>query len=122
MRALKRRRGERGLTLLELVAAVAVLSIGSLAAVRATDQARHAIAGDAPRLLARVVAENRAEELRIYTSGQALPARVQMGGQGFVVEVAELPTAAGLVEATITVRSDAGPGAVLVTYLARAGR
>ena len=35
---------DRGLTLLELVIAVAVLSIGTLAALRATDQSRLALA------------------------------------------------------------------------------
>lgn len=109
--------GERGLTLLELVVAVVVLSLGSLAAVRATDQSRHALAGEAPRLLARVVAENRAEALRFVRPGTVLPRQVEMGGQVFDVDVAALPTAAGLTEVTIRVQSAAGPGARLVTYL-----
>ena len=109
-------RDDRGLTLLELVVAVAVLSIGSLAAIRATDQSRHVIAGATPRILARVVAQNRAEELR-FLGGRGLPDTMQMGGHSFVITTDRTATAGGLVQASITVRADAGPGAFLVVYL-----
>lgn len=106
---------------MELIIAVAILSMGSLAAVRATDQARHVIGGDATRVLARLVAENRAEELRIVPPLPAPPAQVEMGGHLFTIDVREETTAAGLIEATLTVRSDAGPGARLVVYLPGSG-
>ncbi|MDU8912177.1 type II secretion system minor pseudopilin GspI [Aestuariicoccus sp. MJ-SS9] len=119
---MRRLRGDRGLTLLELVVAVAVLAIGSLAAVRVTDQSRQVISGATPRILARIVAENRAEELRLYgPGGGALPGAVEMGGQRFVIEVDRSATVGGLLRAAITVRSDEGPGAFLVTYLPRRG-
>jgi general secretion pathway protein I len=112
-------RATRGLTLLELVIAVAVLSIGTLAAVRATDQSRRALAGAPERLLAQVVAENRAEELRLYgaAAGRGLPGRVEMGGQGFAVTVDFTPTAAGLTEARISARAESGAGALLVAIV-----
>ncbi len=110
---------DRGLTLLELVIAVAVLAIGTLAALRATDQSRHVLAGAPERLLAQVVAANRAEELRLYgaAQGRGLPGRVEMGQRRFDVTVTFTPTAAGLSEARITARGPGGAGAVLVTVL-----
>ncbi|WP_146591313.1 type IV pilus modification PilV family protein [Puniceibacterium confluentis] len=115
----RRLTGERGLTLLELVIAVAVLAIGTLAALRATDQSRRALAGAPLRLLAQVAAENRAEELRLYGTVAAggLPASVTLGGQVFAVEVRLAPTAAGLSEARITARAQSGEGALLVAVL-----
>lgn len=111
--------GMRGLTLLELVIAVVVLSIGTMAALRATDQSRLALAGAAPRLLAQVVAQNRAEELRLYgaNTGGSLPDQVTMGGQVFGVKVDYATTAAGLIEARISARAVTGEGAVLVAVL-----
>lgn len=113
---MRRLRRDQGLTLLELVVAVAVLSIGSLAAIRATDQSRHTIAGATPRILARIVAENRAEELRLLGTG-GLPGTVEMAGQSFTIVTEQAATAGGLVQAIITVRSAQGPGARLVAYL-----
>ncbi|KMK64005.1 prepilin-type N-terminal cleavage/methylation domain-containing protein [Puniceibacterium sp. IMCC21224] len=124
------RRGHRamaGLSLLELVVAIAVLSIGTLAALRASDQARLVIGGAEPRVLAQLVAQNRAEELRLLGSavGRSLPEHVTMGPQGFVVATTYETTAAGLVRAEITARADSGmrpgPGALVVTWLPRAG-
>lgn len=113
--------GDRGLTLLELVVAVAVLSIGLMAALRATDQSRIALGQAAPRRIAELAAENRAEELRLYGPGRALPARVQLGGAEIVLETRTRTTAAGLVEATVTARHPDGVGAVLVAVLPGAG-
>ena len=113
-----------GLTLLELVIAVAVLSIGTLAALRATDQSRLALSEARARLLAQVVAENRAEELRLYgpSAGRGLPAIVQMGGQDFTLDVVFATTAAGLSEARITARAPSGEGAQLTTVLPAGAR
>jgi len=117
-----RRRGLRatlGLTLLELVVAVMVLSAGSIVALRAADQSRVAIGGMPSRVLAQIVARNRAQELQLYggQGAQALPDEVDMGGRTFKVTVQTATTAAGLVEAVITVRGPDGPGAHLVAYV-----
>lgn len=116
-------KGTRGMTLLELVIAVAVLAIGTLAALRATDQSRLALAGAEARLLAQVVAQNRAEELRLMgaAAGRTLPAQVEMGGRAFTLEIAYESTAAGLTEARIVARAASGEGAVLVAVLPGAG-
>ena len=114
-----RRRREQGLTLLELVIAVAVLSRGTLAALRATDQSRRIIGAAEARLMAATVAENRAEELRLFGTGQGrgLPGTVLQGGRRYAVETVFAPTAAGLVEARITARAESGEGALRIVWL-----
>lgn len=106
-----------GFSLLELMVAVLVLSLGTLAATRATDQSRLAIGGAETRVLAEIVVANRAEELRLYGVQAALPQSTTMGGQVFVITVAQEATAGGMIRAQITARGQAGPGAVLVTYV-----
>ncbi|WP_150297508.1 prepilin-type N-terminal cleavage/methylation domain-containing protein [Salipiger aestuarii] len=111
-------RGARGLTLLELVIAILVLSLGSLAALRATDQSRRAIGGEEPRLLARVAARNRAEELQLYGSrGPALPGDVSLMGQTIAIGTRTAATTSGLLRATVTARAASGEGAMLTVYL-----
>ncbi|EIE50732.1 prepilin-type N-terminal cleavage/methylation domain-containing protein [Salipiger aestuarii] len=111
-------RGARGLTLLELVIAILVLSLGSLAALRATDQSRRAIGGEEPRLLARVAARNRAEELQLYGSrGPALPGDVSLMGQTIAIGTRTAATTGGLLRATVTARAASGEGAMLTVYL-----
>ena len=111
MRRMLKHRAMRGLTLLELVIAVLVLSMGSLAAVRATDQSRVSIGGMPARVLAQIVARNRVQELQLYGAigARNLPGRVEMGGRSFQVNVETKSTAGGLIEASVTVRGQNGP-------------
>ena len=109
--------GETGLTLIELAVAVLVLSIGAIAATRASDQAQSALGGMQARVLARIVAQNRAEELRLFGAAAPLPEVVEMAGQAFEVTVESEDTAGGFVQATIVVGSQTGPGARLVAYV-----
>ncbi|WP_371229661.1 type II secretion system minor pseudopilin GspI [Roseovarius sp. 2305UL8-3] len=120
-RALKRT--TRGLTLLELVIAVMVLSLGSIAAIRATDQSRVAIGGMQTRVLAQIVARNRVQELQLYGAVQSgsLPATVEMGGRSFQITTDTTSTAGGLIEARVAVRGPDGPGAFLVAYVSPLG-
>lgn len=108
---------DRGLTLIELAIAVFVLAVASVAAMRAADQSRLAIGGETPRLLARVVAQNRAEELRLYGATARLPATVTLGGHTITIESDSAATEAGLVRMTLVARAESGPGAQVVTYL-----
>jgi len=115
-------RQSRGLTLLELVVAVLVLAIGSLAALQAVDQSRRAIGASMPRLLAQLVAQNRAEELRLAAlsgpgGGVSLPSQVQMGPYSYQVAVSTKTTASGIIEAEIRAISSEGPGVVLIAFL-----
>lgn len=113
------RRNDRGLTLLELAVAVLVLSVGTIAALRAADQSRLAIGGAQDRVLASLAARNRIEELRLYGSGgPALPGTVVQGGQTFTIETRIELTLGGLYEATVLARSPiTGTGASMVALL-----
>ncbi|CUH63477.1 type II secretion system protein I [Thalassovita gelatinovora] len=113
----RRLKPDTGLTLLELIIAIAILAIGSIAAIRATDQSRIAIGGETPRLLARIAARNRAEELQLLGAAAALPDTVMQGGHAIAVSVATEATAGGLVQATVTARAETGEGAQLILYL-----
>ena len=112
-----RLRHDAGLTLLELVVAIAILAIGSLATLRAVDQSRIAIGGEAPRLIARLAARNRAEELQLPDGSGTLPSSEMMGNQRVTYDVTTTPTAGGLVQATVVARMDSGEGAQLILYL-----
>ena len=105
-----------GLTLLELAVAIFILALGSFAALRAVDQSRLEIGAADDRLLARVVAQNRAEALRLPGAG-ALPAQIEMAGRVFIIRTALKATEGGLREASINVTAPSGVGALLVTYL-----
>ncbi|MBY6113190.1 type II secretion system protein GspI [Mameliella alba] len=113
-------RATRGLTLLELVIAIAVLSLGTLATLKATGQARLVLGGAGPRVLAQLAAENRAEALRLPEAG-SLPDTVRLGPYDFRIETRRRTTAAGLIRADIVVTSSEGPGAALVTFLPAGG-
>lgn len=123
MRRTLKQRATRGLTLLELIIAVMVLSMGSLAAIRATDQSRVSIGGMPSRVLAQIVARNRVQELQLLgaTAAGSLPGQVQMGARSFRVTVDTTATAGGLIEAAVTVRGPDGPGAYLVAYVTALG-
>jgi len=108
-----------GLTLVELLVAVLVLSIAVVGTFRTLDISGRQIGGESERLLARLVAANRAEELRLTRVAEPtpMPGRVRQGPYDFDVETGLETTAGGLDQATITVRGPGGSGAVLVTYL-----
>jgi len=119
MTACKNRR-ERGMTLLELAVAVLVLSIGTLAAVRGTDQARLEIGAAPDRALAGIVAHNRAAELRLHGPFHPLPEQVEMAGRRFAITQTRTTTASGLIQIEIAVRPSGqtgGAGALLVSHL-----
>ncbi|MEZ5714080.1 MAG: type II secretion system minor pseudopilin GspI [Paracoccaceae bacterium] len=116
------RRGDtRGFTLVELAVAILILSIAAIAAIRAGGGAQEALGGMQARVLARIVAENRAQELRAFGARAPLPETVAMGGQSFRVSVERTATEGGLERAVIVVRSELGPGARLVAFVRRAG-
>lgn len=111
--------GNRGLSLIELVIAILVLSIGILSAFSSLDQAALQIGGETARVLAVTAARNRAEELALLgaSGGRALDDQVTLGPFTWAIEVDETPTSVGLVEATIRLTSPDHPGAILVAYI-----
>lgn len=107
-----------GFTLLELVIAILVLSIGTLAITRTLDQSRRQI-GEAPvRHLAQTVAQNRGEEIRVLgvALGRGLPDQVKQGSYDWQIATESKKTDAGIYEVTVTVSGDDQPGALLVVY------
>ncbi|WP_299297318.1 type II secretion system protein [uncultured Tateyamaria sp.] len=120
-RVIRSGRRDRGLTLLELAVAVLVLAMGSMAALRATDQARVAIGGAEDRTLAQLAVRNRAAELRLPPGSVPLSAEVDVAGRVITLDTASVPTAAGLTRITITGRAPSGAAAQMVIYVAGPG-
>lgn len=117
-RGLRRERsGDRGITLLELVIAVFVLALGSMAVLRANDQSRLVIGGVKDRMLAQLAARNRAEELKLLGQAAGLPDTVVIGGQSFALTTDLAVTAGGVVRADVTASAQDGPGAQVVVYI-----
>jgi len=112
-----RRRAARGVTLIELVIAVAVLALGTAAAWRSLDAARRGIGGQAGRVLAQEVALNRAAELRLARPGAWQPGPVAMGGIDWSVGATVLAVADGLAETEIVVTAPGQPSARLRVWL-----
>ena len=111
----------RGFSLIELLVAVLVLSIGIIAAYRSLGAARVQIGGETARVLAMNAARNRAEELLLTgaAAGRNLPGEASAGEYHWRIETDEAATEAGLVEVTIhLIATDPpGPGAMLVAYV-----
>ena len=113
-----------GFTLLELLVALAVFSIAALALLR-LDAVSIATATDLKaREGAMLVAEN--EAARIVTDFAAPPLglssqRVVNGGRTFVLNVGATPTPdPRLLRVDLTVRGEAAPGIVRLTFIRRA--
>jgi len=119
MRPVTQIKTDRGFTLIELVIAIFILSIGTLAAVRTLDQSRVQIGGAVPRYLAQSVVENRAAELRVLglALGQSLPERVAQGRYEWQIDTVAKKTQSGLYEVTLTALAQDYPGAVSVVYI-----
>ncbi|MDJ0827634.1 MAG: prepilin-type N-terminal cleavage/methylation domain-containing protein [Rhodobacter sp.] len=113
------KRGEDGISLIEMVVAVLVLSIGIVAGYQSLGQSRLAIGGALPRVLAQEAALNRAEELRLIgmAAGRSLPEIVRQGPYDWRITVDEAPTQGGFVEARVRAGAPDLPGAVFVVYV-----
>ena len=112
-------RAPLGMTLIELVVAISILSIASIAAWRSFDQAGRDMQGQLARGLAHQVALNHAAELRAagLARGRSLPSEVTMGHQDWTIALAEAPTNGDLVAVTIMVSAPGSAGAQLVTFV-----
>jgi general secretion pathway protein I len=112
------RAGTAGFTLLEIVVAVLVLAMATMAALRSTESATRALGGEVARTLALQVALNRAEEYRLYGARAAGALPRDLPG-GWRLEIDEEPTRAGFVQATIRARATTGPGAQITVIAPR---
>ncbi|WP_299305207.1 type II secretion system protein [uncultured Litoreibacter sp.] len=115
---------DQGITLVELIVAIVILSVGTIAALRGFEQTSLELGQADARLLAHHAALNRVAELKLLgpTGSDALPAEVDMGPYRFQLDTELARTAAGLFEATIVARSETGVGAHFVTYLTTEAR
>jgi Tfp pilus assembly protein PilV len=110
------------MTLLELIVAVVVLSIGAIGALKAMDQSRRALGAAMPRMLAQIAATNHAETLRLAAvTNSRLPATTQMAHHRVSLSEVRKETASGIIEVEITAQINGGPGAILVTFLPAIG-
>ena len=118
---MKRQGQDAGISLIEMVIAVLILSVGVIAGFRSLGQSQRAIGAELPRLLAQTVALNRAEELKLLgaDAGRSLPSSVTMGPFDWAVAVDEAATQGGFVEATVRVSAEGHPGAMVVVYVPR---
>lgn len=116
-RADPRRADPRGVTLIELVIAVAILALGAGAAWSTLDSVRRGVGGQAGRALAQEVALNRAAELRLAGPGASLPGVERMGGIDWTVSVSAQATAGALAETEIRVSAPGQPSARLLVWL-----
>ena len=108
---------QAGFSLVEMMVAILLLSIAIVAAFRVLDSGVTGAGGEQSRLLAELVALNRAAELALGETG--LPDRVSLGGRDWQVTTGDTATEGGFVETTLTVVPVAGgPGARLVAWRA----
>lgn len=107
------RHPEAGFTLIEALVAMAVLALGAVALLTATEGHTARIAALTDRIAARWVAEARLTELRL---GIGAPGQVEMLGREWRVAdaFAETPDA-DLARMTVTVAPEQTPDAPLVT-------
>lgn len=120
---------DRGVTLIELVVAVAILALGTTAAWRSLDAARRGVGAQATRALAQEVALNRAGDLRLADRTAPLPDTERMGGLDWTVTQTMRPAEGGLIEIELSVTAPrrlpggapgtatGGAGARLVVWL-----
>lgn len=107
-------RRDRGVTLLELVIAIAILGLGSAAAWRSFDAARRGAGGQMERTLALEVAQTRAAELRLGLAG--LPERVRLGGIDWTLATTARQTDGALAETELVVTAPGRAGARLLIW------
>lgn len=117
MRSSVTRQDQAGVSLVELLVAVLVLSIAVVGLLSVYTQSATSAGADRDRVVADLVARNRAEEMTLGSIG--LPGRVTMAGRDWVVSTDRRTTSGGFSEVTIRVTpADGGAGSTLVTYLA----
>ena len=109
---------DAGISLIEVLIAVLVLSIGVAAGYQTLGQSRKVIGEELPRLLAQTVALNRAEELQLLgRAGRALPRPITPGPVEWTIEVTEKATEGGFVEAVVRATAPDQPGGRYVVYV-----
>lgn len=107
----------RGVTLIELLVAVAILALGTLAAWRSFDAAGRGVGGQAARVLAQEAVLNRAAELYLDPAAPR-PDVERLGGIDWTLTLTVQATEGGLAQTEIRAAAPGQPGAVLTVWLA----
>jgi general secretion pathway protein I len=114
-------RTDRGFTLVEVLVAVAVLSIALVASFQLITQQTRAAAGLNDRVIAHWVALNQLEERRLGISVAGGQNSRSMGGIDWDIEIRESAGPVDLTRIEIVVSSPGHAGALLVGYLSPPG-
>jgi general secretion pathway protein I len=110
------RTGDSGVSLLEVVIAIAVLSIALVGLFRVLNHGLRSAGSEGDRLLAGLIARNQAEELQAGLRG--LPERVSMSGRTWLVEKRSLTPDGEVSKVVVSVRPErGGAGSGLVVWL-----
>lgn len=114
-----RRQMDHGVSTLEILIAITVISIAALASYRSLSQSAVQASGMDARIYAMEVARNRAEEIKLMgvAAARGLPETEKLGPIEWRIETTEEETAVGLIEVAIVVSSPSEAGARLVTYM-----
>ncbi|SIS95479.1 general secretion pathway protein I [Roseivivax lentus] len=108
-------RDDAGVSLIEMVVAVLILSIAVVGLFRVFDANLRNSAGQRDRALALIVAQNRAESIALGL--RDLPAVERLADRDWTVETRALTTSGGFSEVSIRVSpASGGPAALLTTY------
>ena len=110
---------QRGITLIEVLVAVAVLGIVLIGILRALDRQTHNTAALAERMFAHWAALNLMEEMRLDALAQPrrMRATTQLGGIEWTVTVRREPALDGLTRLTVVSTAEGRAGAVLIGFL-----
>ncbi|MDW4500486.1 type II secretion system protein [Sulfitobacter sp. D35] len=109
--------GDDGLSLVEVLIAILVLSIATVGLFRVFGEAATTSAANQDRVLAGMVARNHAVALQLGDTG--LPDRVRFAGRDWQLRTEVAQTSGGFEEVTIDARPvNGGGGSVLTTYRA----
>lgn len=113
--------GERGITLIEVLTALVVLSIALIGTFRTIDHQARSTGALEDRLFAHWLAENRLADLRLegLPAKRNLSEKVRFAGTDWTIQIRQHDETDRLVRVELEARSERKPGAVLTGYIAR---
>ena len=118
-RRLSARSRQRGITLVEVLVAIAVLGIVLIGVFRALDHQSASTIALADRMFAHWAALNAMEEARLEepAKGRETRGTTKLGRTTWTVTVRREPPSDGLARLMVTATAEGRPGAVLVGFL-----